>query len=585
MNPMLRISLTLMIMLTANLARADATKDLHALFAAEWDWTMEQSPTWASMLGDRRWNDRWPDVSLAAVEKRFAHANETLAKLRRIDRAALSPADQLSYDLFTDRLSRDIAEHPFGWHLVPLNQRGGIQTEYELADSLRFETTKDYEDYLARLRTIGTYVDQNIELMREGMRRGIVHPKVIMNRVPEQLDRLYADNPSESLFYKPFKALESSTRPEDREIAAAAREAITTHVRPAYTRFQRFFEDEYLQACKDEVGIWQLPDGDKMYAFFAQRETTTDLTPDQIHEIGLSEVKRITAEMDAIIAQVGFQGSRAEFFEHLRTDPKFFYKTGEELLAATRALSKKIDPKLVKLFKTMPRMPYGVEPIPDAIAPDTTTAYYNPPAADGSRAGIYYVNLYKPETRPKWEMVALSLHEAVPGHHFQIARAMELGDVPAFRKYGSGYTAYVEGWGLYSEALGDEMGMYADPYDRFGKLTYEMWRAVRLVVDTGIHHKKWTRQQAIDYFKEHAPKTEHDIINEVDRYIAWPGQALAYKIGELKIKELRAKAQSKLGEKFDVREFHDVILGSGALPLNVLERNVDEWISRVAGSN
>lgn len=581
MKPILQISLILMMTaLTTSHSRADAAKDLHAFFAAEWDWTMEQSPTWASMLGDRRWNDRWPDVSLAAVEKRHLHAKEALEKLRAIDRAALTPADQLSYDLFVDRLSRDIAEHPFGWHLVPLNQRGGIQTEYELADSLRFETAKDYQDYLARLRTIGTYVDQNIELMREGMRRGIVHPKVIMNRVPEQLDRLYADDPSESLFYKPFKSLEGSSRPEDREIVAAARDAIAKQVQPAYAKFQRFFEDEYLQVCKDEVGIWQLPDGEKMYAFFAQRETTTDLTPDQIHEIGLSEVKRITAEMDAVIAQVGFKGTRAQFFEYLRTDPKFFYKTGEELLAATRALSKKIDPKLVKLFKTMPRMPYGVEPIPDAIAPDTTTAYYNPPAADGSRAGTYYVNLYKPETRPKWEMVALSLHEAVPGHHFQIARAMELGDVPAFRKYGSGFTAYVEGWGLYSEALGDEMGMYADPYDRFGKLTYEIWRAVRLVVDTGIHHKKWTRQQAIDYFKEHAPKTELDIINEVDRYIAWPGQALAYKIGELKIKELRAKAESKLGEKFDVREFHDLLLGSGALPLNLLERNVDEWISR-----
>jgi uncharacterized protein (DUF885 family) len=552
---------------------------LNEFFETEWNYEMEQSPARASSMGDRRWNDRWGDQSLEAIRKREEHARDALVRLKKFDRAQLSPADQLNYDLFQKDLEMDIEGFRFRSYLMPINQRGGIQTLDELADRLRFESVKDFDDWIARLRSFPALMDQNIALMREGAREKVMWPKIVLNRVPGQIDKQLVTKPDESPFFKPFKKFPDAISAADRErLTKAAQDAIATGVLPSFQKLKKYFVEEYLPAAFDQVGVWQMPQGGDYYAYLTRRHTTTNLTPQQIHDKGLSEVARIKGEMQTVMAKVGFKGTLPEFFTKLRTDPQFFYKTPEELLEAYRALAKRIDPNLVKVFKTLPRTPYGVTPIPDKIAPDTTTAYYNQPAADGSRAGLYFVNLYKPETRPKWEMMALSLHESVPGHHLQIALAQELGDIPKFRRYG-GYTAFVEGWGLYSESLGQEMGLYDDPYAKFGQLTYEMWRAVRLVVDTGMHQMKWDRQRAIDFFMENAPKAENDIVNEIDRYISMPGQALAYKIGELKIKELRERARREIGDSFDVREFHDAVLLSGAVPLDVLEQNVNRWIA------
>lgn len=559
--------------------KTDPGVTLHALFDSEWEYGLQQNPLFASTQGDRRWNDKLPDASLAAVEKDFVHTQETLKKLAAIDRSALNTADQLNYDLFKRSEEEGLEEHKFKTYLLAVNEMdGGVYTLDTITELLRFDTVKDYQDWIARLNAFPTMVDQTIELLKEGQRTRVMPSKLTMNRVPDQIEKRIVSDPTQSDYYAPFKTFPTSISAADQEkLASDARTAVSEKVVPALKKFRDYFEKEYLPNCYPDAGVWQMPNGDAYYQYAIRKHTTTNMTPAQIHELGLKEVARIRGEMDAIKDKTGFKGSMQEFFNFLRTDPQFFYKTGDELLEASRANAKRIDPLLVKEFKKLPRMPYGVSPIPMSTAPYQTTAYYQQGAEDGSRAGMYQVNLYKPETRPTWEMMALTMHEAVPGHHLQIALAMEMTDIPKFRRYGD-YTAFVEGWGLYSESLGDEMGLYDNPYSKFGQLTYEMWRAVRLVVDTGMHYKRWTRQQAIDYFMQNAAKTENDVTNEIDRYIGWPGQALAYKIGELKIKELRAKAKDGFAERFDVRDFHDIVLGSGPLPLDVLEKNVNTWI-------
>jgi uncharacterized protein (DUF885 family) len=580
----LLLALVLPAAVAAEDPRAAAKTALHALFDAEWERGLAENPVGASLRGDRRWNDRWGDLSADAIERRLAADRAALDALQRIDRDLLDETDQVSYDMFGWDLSGNIEGARFRTHLIPLNQRGGVQTLDTVAESLRFESVKDYQDWIARLRAIDTVVSQTIALMRAGIAEGRMPPKITMQRIPAQIAAQIVDDPSASRFFAPLRRFPDGIDEVTRQrLRAEANAAIGESVVPAYRRFQEFFHDEYLPKARDGIAASELPDGEAWYRHIARRYTTTALTPDEIHAIGVAEVARIRTEMDQVIAGAGFTGSFAEFLAFLRTDKRFYHETPEALFEAYLAISKRIDPELVKVFHvtSIPRMPYGLRPIPAHVAPDTTTAYYSRPAEDGSRPGYYYVNLYRPEVRPKYEMMALSIHEAVPGHHFQIARAQELGALPRFRR-SAGITAYVEGWGLYSERLGHEMGLYSDPYDHFGQLTYDMWRAVRLVVDTGMHAKGWSRQQAIDYFMANAAKTEQDVVNEIDRYIAWPGQALAYKIGQLKISELRAMGEKTLGERFDLRDFHEVVLNQGALPLEVLERRVRGWIDTQA---
>jgi uncharacterized protein (DUF885 family) len=573
--------LLVILLVSSPLLAASAEPDaLNRLIAEEWTWQMRDDPETATNLGERGYDDRLTDRSPAAWEQRRQHNRATLKRVEAIDRSKLGKSDQLNYDLFLQQERMLVERDRFPAELVTVHQMGGIySTLGELAQLMPRDTVKDHENYLARMRAYPKAVDETIALLRRGLESGVTPPRVILRDVGELIANQIVDDPAKSPVYTlAFTNFRPTIPPAEQErLQKEALEILRTGVLPATRKLHAFWTTEYEPKARETIAWTAVPQGKEWYAYMVRRETTTELTPEEIHTIGLAEVKRIRAEMEKIRASTGFTGTLEEFFTFLRSDPRFYYTTREELLVAYRDIAKRIDPELTRVFGRIPRLPYGVIPIPEYSEKTNTTAYYSPGSPETHRPGYYFVNLYDLKSRPKWEMEALSLHESVPGHHLQIALAQELDQLPAFRRNG-GYTAYVEGWGLYAESLGPELGMYTDPYSRFGQLTYEMWRAVRLVVDTGMHAKGWSRQQAIDFFVANSSKPLHDIEVEIDRYLAWPGQALAYKLGELKIKELRAKAQRALGDKFDVRAFHDAVLGEGPLPLSLLETRVDEWV-------
>ncbi len=551
-----------------------------ALMEEHWAYTLANNPILATSLGVRDFDGQLNDPSIAAYSKHITAVSGFVGQLQQIDTTRLSDEQQLNHQLLLLDLRNEIEGSRHGGRYMLITNRGGPHISLmRLPTSLPFFTIADYQSYVKRLTRTPEYLQRATDRIRQGLAAGWAQPCAPMRGYEDSIAVHLVDDVDDSTLMQPFAkkpALIEQTQFD--ELKAQAATVISNEFLPALREFYDFYQNEYAPNCRQAVGVSSLPGGPEDYAYRARYYTTTDLTPDEIHQTGLNEVARIRAEMRDVIAAAGFEGSFKEWLAYLRSNPDFYPKTAEERMQLASTISKKMDGQLPKLFSRFPRMPYGLREIPADIAEKTTTAYYSRPAGDGSRAGFYYVNTTKLDTRPLYELEALSLHEAVPGHHFQIALAQEL-DLPPFRRFG-GHTAFVEGWGLYSERLGLEVGFYQTPYTNFGRLSYEMWRACRLVVDTGMHAKGWTRQQAIDFMIENSALSLNNITTEVDRYITWPGQALAYKIGELKIRELRSRAETMLGERFDVRLFHDALLENGALPLSVLEQKIDDWIEQ-----
>ena len=556
-----------------------ASQQLNQLFTDEWETRMQEDPWLATVCGDPRFNDRLPSVTEADAARRAGQDRTFLARLLTIERAALPPEDQLNYDIFARELNNRLLEYGFEAYTMPVSRLSGFQINFpDLPALTPFKTARDYENYIRRLNAFAEYCQQNIALMRAGMRRGYIPARPALSGIEESLRSLLAVGPRQSVFYQPFQRFPPSIDPSlQGELSEAGAAAIAGPVSKGYQALLKFMTEDYVPAARAAIAAAALPDGAAYYAYCVRRFTTLDLTPEQVHATGLAEVRRIRAEMEASMRQAGFNGTFHEFLAFLRSDPRFFVDTPQALMKEVALIMKKIDGELPTLFKQLPRLPYGLREVPAYSAPDQTSAYYMPPPGDGSTAGFYYVNTYDLKSRPLYEYEALSLHEAVPGHHLQLALQLELSGVPQFRRF-TDMTAFIEGWALYAERLGLEMGFYQDAYSNFGRLTYEMWRAARLVVDTGMHALGWTRQQAIDFMAENTALSHLNIANEVDRYIAWPGQALAYKTGELKIRELRARCEQAFGAAFDVCEFHKVVLQNGAIPLDVLEAVVNQWI-------
>ncbi len=575
--------------------QSEAARKLRSFLHADWQRWMTEYPEVATHVGFPGQDDRWTDDSPAGIARRSKHLADSLATLKSIHRADLPAGEQLDFDLYLELLETANEGLQYGDDLfpfrnvvprnlwMPMTQMGGLQQEAPETLAMQpHQTVADYETILNRLAALPAAVDQQLALLQDGLKRGYTPPKIALRDLPKQIAGLTPADALASPLLQTFGEFPSNFPEAERaRLTEKANSIYAASITPAFRKLHDYVASTYLPACRENIAATALPNGAAAYAFHIRWQTTLNLTSQQIHEIGLGEVKRIRIEMDKVIASTKFQGSFHEFTEFLRNDASFYYDKPEDLVNGYRIIAKRIDPGLAHLFGKLPRLPYGVCPIPDFKAPSQTTAYYQPGSPQAGRPGCYFVNTYNLHARPKYEMEALSLHEAVPGHHLQLSLAQEMENTPEFRKH-VGYSAFVEGWALYSEGLGEDVGLYTDPYSKFGQLSYEMWRAVRLVVDTGMHSMGWTREQAIQFFKDNTGKTDQDITVEVDRYIVWPGQALAYKLGQLKIRELRAEAERRLAAKFNIRAFHDAVLEQGAVPLSLLEPHVKDWVDSKA---
>jgi uncharacterized protein (DUF885 family) len=563
----------------ANASLEDRRKALNALFDEMWQDRLSHHPEFASSIGDKRYNDQLTDYSVDAYNQELARGRDYIVRLGSIDTTGMDDQEVLSKDLMVRQLIDQQEAAEFKPWEMPVNQFSGLHSELpQLVSRLSFETVKDYDDYTARLVKIPTAFNQISANMNAGVEDGRVPPRYLLEKVLVQVNAIATEKPEDTPFARPLKKFSAGISAADQtRIKAATLDAIQKQVLPAYRQFGRFLKATYIPAGRTDPGVWSIPDGDKYYAFRVRESTTTSLTPQQIHQIGLDEVKRDEAAMLVIAQKLGFKDVAA-LRASIVTNPKLHAQTKEQYLDAFRADIDQMRPKLPSLFGRLPKAPLEVEAVPAFIEKDQAPAYYDRGTPDGKRPGKVFVNTYDFEHRSLANVESIAYHEGLPGHHLQISIAQELTGIPEFRKY-LGYTAFTEGWGLYAERLGKDVGFYQDPYSDYGRLEADNFRAIRLVVDTGVHSLHWTREQMVQYFKENSGLDDATIQSEVDRYIAWPAQALGYKIGQLKILELRAKAQQELGSKFDIRAFHDEVIDSGALPLDVLEQRVDAWIA------
>jgi uncharacterized protein (DUF885 family) len=557
---------------------AERSKELAALFSDIWEDNLKHSPEYASSLGDKRYNDQLTDYSAQAVNASLERGRRFIERLSMIDTTGLSDQEQLSAELMLRSLTEDQEGARFKEWEMPVDQFNGFHTALpQLVENLSFDSVKDYDDYIARMKKVPLAFSQVMTNMQLGMDENRMPPKYILEKVLAQTQALASQTPADSAFAQPLKKFPKTVSPaEQTRISADLLEVITNSVLPTYQRFAKFLIAQYIPKGRADPGAWALPDGDAYYAFRIRQSTTLAKTAAEIHQIGLDEVARDETEMLAIVHKLGYTDIKS-FSAALKTNPKLHPQSSAQLLDAYRGYIGQMKPKLPELFGRLPKAPLEVVAMPDFISKDQADAYYDQGTADGSRPGHVDVNLYNYADRSLADVEAVAYHEGIPGHHLQISIGQELTGLPEFRKQ-SYYMAYTEGWALYSERLGKEIGFYQDPYSDYGRLEADMWRAIRLVVDTGVHSQHWTRQQMVDYFHEHSAMDDTNINAEVDRYIAWPGQALGYKMGQLKILELRKRAQTALGAKFDIKAFHDEVLDSGALPMNILDRRIDAWI-------